>query len=179
MRRYANRFAKDIEGELPLHYSLPGLVTSTIPAISELAVKCLACTYQYPELVQALSRAEFEEARTVAITGIRQWLPRAKENRDLLRAELKKNFPTDDTDAVYRLLWGYNETDGTNPATSKILVEWLKHDSVVIRHLAFLHVSRLTGQRHDYRAINPVNQRRVAIKSWEEHIEKNKGALLP
>jgi hypothetical protein len=177
-RRYATRFAKDLDDDLPLHDSLPSLVTSTTPAMSELAVKCLACTEQYSELVQSLSRAKFEEARTAAISGIRQWLPKAEENRELLKAELKKNFSADEVTPIYRLLWGYSKTDGTNKATSQILVDWLKHDSVVIRHLAFMYVSEIAGQRHDYRAGNPANQRRVAVKSWEEHLDKHNGTLL-
>jgi hypothetical protein len=178
MRRYTKLFIKEVDDDLPLHDSLPSLVTSSTPGLSELAVKCLACTAQYPELIQSLARAKFEEARNAAITGIRHWLPKAEENRVLLKSELSKNFPADEVDSIYRLLWGYNQTDGTNKATSRILVDWLRHDSVVVRHLSFMYISQMTGQRHDFRAVNPANQRRVSVRSWEEHLDKRNGTLL-
>lgn len=177
-RRYAARFQNEIDEEQPLRNSVPTIVNSKIPGISEFAVKTLAVTGMHDQLVQVLAEAEFLESREAAITGLRRWLPAAVENREVLRAELQRYFPADQVDTLYRLLWGYNEDDARNPATSKLLVDWLKHDNVVIRQLAFQNVYRLTGQRYDYRPINPVNQRNVAVERWYSHLERNSGALL-
>ena len=176
-RRYASRFQKEIDEEQPLSNSVPSIVKSNIPAISELAVKTLATVGMYNQLVQAMAEAEFLEAREAAITGLRRWLPAAPENREILRAALQKHFPADQVDTLYRLMWGYGEDDARNPATSRLLVDWLGHDNQVIRQLAFQHVYRLTGQRYDYRPINPANQRKVAVDRWYSHLERNKGAL--
>ncbi|MFT4556722.1 MAG: hypothetical protein ACI92S_002072 [Planctomycetaceae bacterium] len=177
-RRYASRFQKEIDEEQPLRDSIPSVVKSKIPAISELAVKSMVTTGMNDQLVQILAEAEFLEARSAAITGLRRWLPAAPENREGLRANLQQHFPADQVDTLYRLLWGYNEDDARNPATSKLLVDWLGHDNQVIRQLAFDHVYRLTGQRYDYRSINPANQRKVAVDRWYSHLERNNGALL-
>ena len=59
-----------------------------------------------------------------------------------------------------------------------MLVDWLKHGNVVIRQLAFMHIYRLTGQKYDYRPINPPNQRKVAINRWEQHLKKNDDQLI-
>ncbi|MDA1162025.1 MAG: hypothetical protein O3B13_02875 [Planctomycetota bacterium] len=176
-RRYATRFQSEIDEARPLLDSVPTIVRSKIPGISELAVKALALTEIHDQLVQVLAEAEFVESREAAITGLRRWLPTAVENRELLKAELPQHFPADQVDMLYRLLWGYDEDDARNPATSRLLVEWLDHENVVIRQLAFQHIYRLTGQRYDYRAINPVNQRKASVDRWYSHLERNKGTL--
>ena len=177
-RRYAGRFQNEIDEEQPLRDSIPSIVKSKIPAISELAVKTMATTGMYDDLVQVLAEAEFLEARKAAIAGLRKWLPAAVENRDTLRTALQRLFPPDQVDPLYRLLWGYNEDDARNPATSRLLVDWMGHDNQVIRQLAFDHVYRLTGQRYDFRPINPANQRKVALERWYSHLERNDGSLL-
>ena len=178
-RRYASRFEKELDPEVPIHLSIPAVVQSQVPDLATLAVKCLAVTGHPEQLVEALARADFIEARDAASQAIRQWLARDRKNGEALRRALEVNFPADQVDPVYRLLWGYDETDAQNEATSRILVDWLMHDSEVIRQLAYFHIFRLTGQRHDYRPNLPVEQRRVAVKRWESHLEKNGGKLLP
>lgn len=181
-RRYANRYEGEIDADEPLRNSVPSVVKSTIPGISELAVQTLAITEQYEQLAQTLAEAQFVESRSAAITGLRRWLPKATENRELLKTELRKHFPSSEQDnqakILYELLWGYDEDDARNPARSKLLVSWLEHDSPVIRQLAFQHIYRLTGQRYDYRPINPANQRKVAVERWLSHLQRNKGTLL-
>lgn len=177
-RRYSSRFQNEIDEEQPLRDSIPSIVKSKIPAISELAVKTMATTSMHNDLVQVLAEAEFLEARNAAIVGLRRWLPAAPENRETMRVALQRHFPPDQVDTLYRLLWGYSEDDARNPATSRLLVDWLGHDSQVIRQLAFNHVYRLTGQRYDFRPINPANQRKVALDRWYSHLERNDGKLL-
>jgi len=179
-RRHAAKFANAVDPDHPIRHSIPAIVLSSVPALSDLAVKCLAVTELPSELVQALATTEFEASRAAAITGLRQWLPRAKQNADVLKSELQKSFPPDEVEPIYRLLWGYGNDDARNQTTSRALVDWLSHDSVVIRQLAFQHIFRLTnGQRYDYRPLNPQNQRNVALQRWEIHLMKNGGALLP
>jgi hypothetical protein len=177
-RRYASRFQKEIDEEQPLQNSIPSVVKSKIPAISELAVKTMVTVEMHNKLVQVMAEAEFLESREAAITGLRRWLPVAPENREILRAALQRYFPADQADTLYRLLWGYGEDDARNPATSRLLVDWLGHDNQVIRQLAIQHIYRLTGQRYDYRPINPANQRKVAVDRWYSHLERNKGTLI-
>ncbi|MHC4878369.1 MAG: hypothetical protein ACYTGL_18115 [Planctomycetota bacterium] len=178
-RRYASRFEKELDPDVPVHLSVPAVVNSQVPDLSELAVKCLGITGLTEQLVEALSRTEFTESRQAAAQAIRQWLPRDPANKETLRQALTKNFGPDEVDPIYRLLWGYNESDAQNEATSRILVDWLRHDSDVIRQLAYFHIYRLTGQRYDYRPNNPKDQRRAALKRWEAHLGKHDGKLVP
>ena len=177
-RTYNTAFEKEFDADQRLSLSLPAVVINPRPAISELAVKCLALTDSYGPLVKALSQEVHREARLAAITGLRQWLPLDPHNRQLLKAELAKHFLPSEADAVYRLLWGFDNADAKTPATSRTLVGWLDSDQVAIRELAFFHVQRLTGLKHEYSPINPPAQRRAAVDRWYNHLEKKGGALV-
>ncbi len=177
-RPYSIPFEKEFDADQPLLLSMPAVVSNPRPAISELAVKCLALTDSHEPLVKALSRGDHREARLVAITGLRHWLPLDPRNRVLLKAELSKHFLPSDADAVYRLLWGFDQSDAKAPVTSRTLVGWLESEHLAIRELAFFHVQRLTGLKHEYSPINPPGQRRAAVERWYSHLEKKGGALV-
>jgi hypothetical protein len=57
------------------------------------------------------------------------------------------------------------------------LVEWLDHNNVTVRELAFLHIYRMTGIKYDYHPLRSPLQRRSAINRWEDRI-KNEGSLI-
>ena len=171
-------FEKEFDAEQLLQLSLPAVVNNPRPAISELAVKCLALTDSYSPLVKALSQANHREARLAAIAGLQQWLPLDLRHRPLLKAELAKYFLPSDAEAVYRLLWGFDADDAKTPATSRSLVGWLDSEQLAIRELAYFHVQKLTGQKHEYSPINPLGQRRAAVDRWYSHLEKKGGALV-
>jgi hypothetical protein len=177
-RPYNATFEKEFDAEQPLLLSLPAVINNPRPAISELAVKCLALTDCYEPLVKALSQGDHREARLAAITGLRQWLPLDPRHRALLKAELTKHFLPTDADAVYRLLWGFDQSDAKTPTTSRALVGWLESEHLAIRELAFFHIQRLTGLKHEYSPINPPGQRRAAVERWYSHLEKKGGALV-
>jgi len=177
-RPYNTAFEKEFDSEQLLQLSLPAVVNNPRPAISELAVKCLALTDCYGPLVKALSQADHREARLAAITGLRQWLPLDPRHRGLLKTELAKYFLPSDAEAVYRLLWGFDANDAKASATSRSLVGWLDSEQLAIRELAFFHISKLTGLKHEYSPINPPSQRRAAVDRWYSHLEKKGGALV-
>jgi hypothetical protein len=136
----------------------------------------LALAGSYPGLVDALSSSH-EESRLSAILGLKQWLPLDAENGEKLRTELRDRFRMDDAVAIERLLWGFSEQDARNQVVSEELVEWLGHDEIAIRELAFFHVHRLTDRKFDYRPNDPVAQRARAIQNWRRYVSDN-GALV-
>ncbi len=179
-RRYRKLFEKEFDPEQPILLSVPTIVKSSRTSISELAVKCLALTGNYAPLVEILAQADRYKkmTRQATLIGLRKWLPTSENNKILLKDALRKSFYQDDVDVVYQLLWGYNEQDAQNRFVSQQLVEWLDHDQIVVRELAFYHVFRLTGQRYNYRSDGASAQREVAINRWRRHLEKRKGTLL-
>lgn len=177
-RPYNAAFEKEFDAEQLLQLSLPAVVNHPRPALSELAVKCLALTDCYGPLVKALSKEVHREARLAAITGLRQWLPLDPRHRVLLKVELAKHFLPTDAETVYRLLWGFDLDDAKTPATSRSLVGWLDSEQLAVRELAFFHVQKLTGLKHEYSPNTPSVQRRAAVDRWYSHLEKKGGALV-
>jgi hypothetical protein len=177
-RQYAGLFEKIFEPDLGVQASIPPSMKHSRPRMAELAVECLALTHCYRPLVQALAESDHEESRMVAFHGLRQWLPTDPANRNLLKDELAKRFPEYDAKTVYDLLWGYRPNEVANPTTAQMLVDWLMHDQVIIREMAFYHVYRLTGRKNAYRPLAPEGHRRTAVKRFQNYIDKE-GGLLP
>lgn len=181
MRRYASLFEEEFNRDQPVGLTIPAIIQSPRPKISELAVKCLALTDNYEALVLALARADHEEARLAAIVGLRRWLPTAPENKDALKEAVQKRFHPEQADIVYELLWGYDEDDLMRteplPTPSMRLVEWLGHNHIAVRELAFYHIYRLTGRKYDYRPLSSPAHRDRAIERWQSELAGS-GALL-
>ena len=178
LRRFSGLFEKEFDPEQPMLFSIPAVVGSPRPQISELAAKCLALTARHAALVQTLATAEHDEARQAAILGLRIWLPRSVENRERLKEEMLQHFQADEAQIVYVLLWGYDDEDARNPTVSDQLVNWLTHDHIAIRELAFYHIYRLTGRTYFYRPYDPPMQRQSAIHRWAAHLSQRDGALV-
>jgi hypothetical protein len=173
-RLFERKFSLDEAVEL----SVPEVASDPNPRISQLATECLGLIGAYGPLVDVLHRSQHEEARKAAISGLRVWLPRHPENKELLKAELSKRLPPDDAEAVYKLLWGYGADDARNKVISTQLVEWMGDPELAIRELAFYHVNRLTGKDFDYRAGATLARLKTSLKRWQDHV-KNHGGLIP
>ena len=92
--------------------------------------------------------------------------------------ELGKWFEQSQVDPVFRLLWGFDKSDGSGPETSRQLVDWLAVDHVAIREMAFYHVSRMTGRKYEYRPNAPTGRRMAAVTRWRAHLERGGGVLV-
>ncbi|MGH7128995.1 MAG: hypothetical protein ACREIV_10525, partial [Planctomycetaceae bacterium] len=178
LRRYALVYENRFSSEAGMSLLVPAIVKDPNPQYSEWATRCLALLEDHANLVKVLAEVKHEEAVEAAIHGLRSWLPTAPDNGKLLKADLARFFPADYVDDLYRLLWGFDVTDGRNEFTSNELVDWLDHEHLAVRELAFEHVYRLAGQTYGYHPMLRSNQRRSAIERWKEHIEEN-GGLVP
>jgi len=176
-RTAAAQYLKEFIEDQPLLLSIGPVVKDDRPRISELAVKTLALTEQYPALVRSLAEGQHEESLDAAIVGLRTWLSMDPENGKLLRDELPRVFHPADADAVYRLLWGFGKADVRNRDASMQLVNWLEHDHLAVRQLAFYHVFRLTGQKFNYRADLALPQRTAAVSRLRTTVS-NRGGLV-
>jgi hypothetical protein len=124
-----------------------------------------------------LTEVTHEESLDAAINGLRNWLPQSPKNGELLKEELVKVYRNDDAETVYRLLWGFNKDDAQNRDTSLQLVNWLEHDELVVRQLAFYHIRRLTGQKYNYRADLSPTQRAAFARRMRTTVENADGLV--
>jgi len=176
-RTMSTRFEREFDLLQPIRLSVVAAVKSSLSGISELAVGCLALTGQLEPLVQALAESEYAVSRQAAFDGLRLWLVEAAGRGKLLKLELGRWFERSEVETVYRLLWGFDKSDGAGEETSGQLVDWLSSDHVAIREMAFYHVSRITGRKYEYRPDAPAGRRNAAVARWRAHLERH-GALV-
>ncbi len=177
LRRYSQLFEKEFDAQQAVDLSIPALIKDPRPKIAELGVRCLAITDSYAALAQALAQSEHEEARAAAADGLRQWLGTDAANRMILRRELEAHYPSDEVQAIDRLLWGYTKADAQDRLNSLELIEWLRSNHVEVRELAFGQLVQLTGRRYDYRPLGTVSQREAGVQRWLAHVQRE-GALI-
>jgi hypothetical protein len=177
-QNYAKLFEKRFSLDDAVEMSVPKVADDGNPEISRLATECLALIEDYSSLVDILHRSPHEEARRAAISGLRLWLPRNPDNKDLLKAELSKRFPPEDAETVYKLLWGFDENDVRTKVISMQLIDWMGDPELSIRELAFYHVYRFTGKTHDYRPNGTILQMKSSLPRWRQHVNRE-GGLLP
>ncbi|QDV51172.1 hypothetical protein [Gimesia fumaroli] len=176
-RRLTASFVKELNDDQLVSLTMPAITKDLKPNISDLATKSLALTNRYQELVKVLDEVDHHESRIAAINGIRNWLPRDPKNGDLLKEALQKQFSPALAEIMERLLWGFQSEDAQDRFISGRLVEWLEHNHVAVRELAFNYINQLTGREIDYSAIATPTQRRATARRWFSHIEKH-GALV-
>ncbi|QDT43043.1 hypothetical protein Pan241w_31390 [Gimesia alba] len=176
-RRLIAAFVKELNDDQLVSLTMPAITKDVKPNISDLATKALALTNRYQSLVKVLDEVDHHESRIAAINGIRNWLPRDPNNGDLLKEALQKQFSPEMAEIMERLLWGFKPEDAQDRFISGRLVEWLEHNHVAVRELAFNYINQLTGRDIDYSAIATPTQRRATARRWFSHIEKH-GALL-
>jgi len=175
-RLFADEFSTD---ESSAHDALLGLVDSRVYALSRLAVSCLGLVGDYEMMLKVLDRNEHHESRVSAIHNLRTWVNQDPQNRVQLKEAIAAKFYPEEVDVVYRLIWGYQEEDARSKQTTEQLINWLEHDRLAIRELAWFYVKSLTNRKlelFDTRA-NPMH-RNAAVQKIRRQIEKD-GTLLP
>ncbi len=175
-RLFADEFQAD---ELSAHDALLGLVDSRVYALSRLAVSCLGLVGDYEMMLEVLDRNEHHESRVAAIHCLRTWVNEDPENRVKLKAAIAAKFYPEEVDVVYRLIWGYQEQDARSKQTSEQLVDWLEHDRLAVRELAWYYIKSLTNRKLEvFDARGTPMHINAAVQKIRRILEKD-GTLLP
>ncbi|MEZ6058032.1 MAG: hypothetical protein R3C01_15135 [Planctomycetaceae bacterium] len=175
--RSINRlFEENFLADKPVGDTIPALLEDRHPRVAELASRLLSLVGNDTGMVRGLS-SNHEEARIAAIQGLSVWIRQDPENQKKLEDHVDRNWREDDAAIVLRLVWGFGPFDAVQPMISKDLIDWMGHEDLAIRELAFYHVQRLTNRTYSYRPQNPLVQRNVSLERWKEHL-KREGALV-
>lgn len=160
------------------HDALLGMADSRVYEQSRLAVACLGLIGDYEMLLAVFDRNEHHESRVAAITGLRTWINQAPENRERLKAALEAKFVPKEVEVLYRLIWGYQEQDARDKATSEKLLNWLQHDRLAVRELACYHIRLLSNRKFEFDARGTQMQISTAVQKIARLFDKD-GTLLP
>lgn len=180
-QKNARAFADEFKAEdTSAHDALLGLVDSRIYAQSRLAVACLGLVGDYEMMLEVLDRNEHHESRVAAITALRSWVNQDPQNRVKLKEAIAAKFYPQEVDVVYRLIWGYQEQDARSKQTSEQLVDWLEHDRLAVRELAWFYVKSLTNRKLEmFDARGTPMHISAAVQKIRKILEKDGTLLSP
>jgi hypothetical protein len=79
-------------------------------------------------------------------------------------------------ETIMQLLHSFGEADLARPETYQTLIDYLDHNLLGIRALAYWHLYRLVPAGRDlgYNPLDPKDAREVAIKKWRELVPPGK-----
>ncbi len=135
-----------------------------------LAARCLVFFGYVDRLCAALNDAEAKNEWADAAGKLMEAVAVDPKIAAAVRTTLQRQYGAAGGTELYRMLWGYTESDFANGEAAK-LVAALDSESLAHRVLAFQVLKELTGLVLSYRPDMPANQRKAAIQRWKEKLD--------
>lgn len=177
-RRASEAFQEEFLPGVPVSESILPSIKSRFFYIAEPAAQTLGLIENVEGLCKALQEAEVHETRMAAFNGLRNWLGAAPDRSEELRTNLMLVFGSADlVDTLMRLLWGFDMEDARQLEPSQKLIEWMNHDELVVRELAFHYVRQATGITLDYRPTLDEQRRRPSLARWRNVVTRYGGLI--
>ncbi|MBY0526345.1 MAG: hypothetical protein K2R98_23325 [Gemmataceae bacterium] len=137
-----------------------------------LSILCLGAVNDLGEMVNSLSDKQ-PEVRWATIWTLTQWISHRAENDLLLFEALRKGrYSAEDARNIIALLHDFSEEDGGKPETYQALIDYLRHDKLVIRELSWRHLIRLwpDGRKIRYDPNGTPEMRDAGANEWRSKI---------
>lgn len=131
-----------------------------------LAVRALGYLGEFEPYVEALNDQNQRSSWGEQFEALEVCLALGPEYAGRIREGFEKKA-RDEAPILYRLLWGYSAEDLRNEGSKK-LVEYLDHQSMAVRVLAFENLRRISGLTLLYRPQDNAARRKSAIQKWKE-----------
>jgi hypothetical protein len=159
--------------------ALDGFLASRDPAERRLAVFAMAALDDLKRLGQAYVTTRQADVLDDCVLALRHWLGRGPGQDVKLYHVLVQEYkmPEAEAETVLQLLHSFSAADLAEPETYEMLVDYLKHDRLAIRALAYWHLYRLLpgGRKFGYDPLAPEAARDKAVAKWQTLIPKRKG----
>jgi hypothetical protein len=157
-----------------LDAAIEEMLSSDDPGDRRLAVYAMGALDNIEGLGKALREAKHPDVWDNGVLVLRHWIGRGPGQDQLLFKALvegRKYTPVD-AETVLQLLHSYGENELARPEIYETLIDYLDHDKLAIRGLAFWHLSRLVpgGKDFGYNPMDPKEAREAAIKKWKKLI---------
>jgi hypothetical protein len=143
-----------------------------------LAIFAMAALDQLPRLGKALREAKHPDVWQTGVLALRHWIGRGP-GQDLILynrlIEVAKYKPVH-AETVLQLLHSFGEAELASPETYQTLIDYLEHDQLAIRGLAYWHLYRLVpaGQEIGYNPLDPKEARSAAVEKWRKLVPPGK-----
>jgi hypothetical protein len=124
-------------------------------------------------VIDALADKE-PEVRLTAIEALRVWIAAKRDNDYVLFEQLQPTYSPTDATIILTLLHFFGQDQAADPATHKLLVEYLTNKKPAVRELAHDHLVRLfpSGKAIGFNAVAPEAQIQQSAKQWRDLVQK-------
>jgi hypothetical protein len=154
--------------------ALDEFLDSDSPADRGLAVFVLGALDNLPRLGKALREAKHFDVWDNGVVALRHWVGRKPGQDQILYNRLIEtaNYKPKQAEAVVQLLHSFGDEELARPEVYQTLIDFMEHDLLAIRGLAYWHLYRLVpaGRELGYNPLGPKEQRDEGLKKWRELI---------
>ena len=171
-RRASEDLVGFVKVERPITLSLGELAEFRKTEVRSLAARCLGALGQYDALWNELISDKQYSYWDEAVDGLRDAISRspegAKEVLDSIE-RLKKRNSSD----LFRMLRGYDAAQLEEGGGTQ-LVDFLEHEDLEMRVLAFENLRRITESTHNYRPEKSAEARRIQTLEWRKQLKEGR-----
>jgi len=173
-RQASSTLLKYWQAEWPASRSLVELTDFRRREVQWLATRSLGYIGRFEAMVDPLDESAYWESfpnfgeSADFVNELRRAVARSPETAAAVRQALERDYP-DHGALLYRMLWGYT-ADGLQEGEAASLVDFLDHDALPVRGLAFWNLRDLTGWSLYYEPADTAAQRELAVEKWRERL---------
>jgi hypothetical protein len=145
--------------------------------VRALALRSLSYLGEYEPLVKALNQTDVNQRVywSDVVDDLKAGVARSPEDAAKIREAFLKLRGESGT-PLYRMFWGYTAADLKGGADAT-LVEYLDHDDMDFRALAFWNLRDITGEGLFYRPDTTAAARRSRVQTWKQR--QMSGQIVP
>jgi hypothetical protein len=137
-----------------------------------LAVFVMGALDELPRLGKTLREAKHWDVWDNGVVALRHWIGRGPGQDQILYKGLmeKANYTPLAAETVLQLLHSFGDEELARPETYQALIDYLDHELLAIRGLAYWHLYRLVpgGRELGYNPLAPKAERDQAANKWRE-----------
>jgi hypothetical protein len=164
--------AKGIDG------ALDEFLHSDSPNDRALAVFAMAALDRLDLLGKAARETKHTDVLEDAVLALRHWIGRCPGQDQILYNRLiaVAKYQPVHAETVLQLLHSFGEADLASPETYQTLIDYLDHQHLAIRELAYWHLHRLVraGREIAYNPLDSKEARQAAIQKWRKLVPPGK-----
>jgi hypothetical protein len=161
-----------------LDAAIDEFLNSDDPLERRMAVFAFGALDELPRLGKALSQPRKRDVWDDAVLALKHWIGRCPGQDAMLYNALIKDFKYTPVDAesVLQMLHCFSDEDLADPETYEMLIDFLQHERIAVRGLAYWHLYRLvpSGRKITYDPLESKDARARAQKEWRKLIPKGK-----
>jgi hypothetical protein len=156
--------------------AIESFLNSDDPEKRRLAVLAMGALDDLRGLANALANAKHLDVWNNGVMALRHWVGRCPgQDMKLYNGLISEGkYRPIDAEAVIQLLHGFGDADRKRPETYETLIDYLGHDRLALRGLAYWHLYRLVPAGRDlgYNPLDPKDKRQAAIAKWQQLVPR-------